>query len=552
MIIFQIHAQRQNREIPPNFLEDTLPVFSKFARELIRVIDQKLPDLNRETRRGIIHAIDDSIPRNHYNVDGRIRIQSPPSQETISLVIQEIRNFTAKIETGQLNTQNLEAINNLIRNRDMNLRTAIAVETIQSRDQNIREFVDREIANEQRTSTGLAHRITRIVQIAEGLGSRSEREAYLLIGQMIQNRDAREQRSRFAEAGSILETHGVEGLRFLEYNTRSQSPRELPEIIQMYRRRRREFSFQSAQNMITIIRGIRTFESELMGAARAQWGEDASFRVPIHRFDFSSEILQGRKNFGQLTVQAMQTMNELGLDHNNRELLFNFIYAISTIGEVATRELHNRTGIVHFARYTRHTLEEVLSNIVNTNRDQRPVALLAMNREADWNGAFYAQSEQIETLTRGYRLIIVENSTDQELFRRTIEAATRLGPIRALGFGGHGNAQSIQVGPDITNPSHMINISDTRNIGLLLGQNILTQDAAIFLMACKTGDTQNGQPIGQQISNSLEGRKLFAPNQPTRLDHFEFDQSGMIIDVVYGDPAAREQFQGRITPRRVQ
>jgi hypothetical protein len=555
MIIFQLHVRRErDLQLPRDFFNDTLPVFSTPARELIRAVDQNCPNLSRENRNRLIEIIGYAIPKNHTYIDDRIPVERPPSREEVNRTIQELKSFTLKLDRGEITTQTIETMLRLNQCGEFSLRSLVHLIRPYNADQNFREFIDRVTTDViiRARNPMLVIQIEEMVEVAQRMTQQSENEVYRLMGQLIQRAAPQNQGEIGIRAMSTFHQNSIEGLRFLEYNTRNSQHSELDliEVHGIYRQTQQFFTFERAQNMLSLIRGIRNFEQEINHNANARWGNDAGFDVYRTRFQFSDAILRGEMNFGQLTVRAMQTMNDLGLNHNNREILFNFIYAISTIGEVATRELHNRTGIIHFARYSRHTLEEVLSNVTNPNRDQRPVAVLIMNRDADWNGAFYQKSRQIETLTRGYRLVIIEDSNDQEALRRTIEVATRLGPIRAIGFGGHGNAQSIQIGPDRNNPNNLIDLSDTNNMGLLLDQHILTQDAVIFLIACRTGDRRGGRPIGQEISDSLSGRRLFAPDRSTALDHFEFDDNGIIVGVEYTDRGSQQLFQREAIPRR--
>ena len=558
MIIFQLQVRRErDPQLPRDFFNDTLPIFSNPVRELIRAVDQNCPNLSRENRNRLIEIIGYAIPKNHVYIDDRIPMERPPSREEVSRIIQELKSFTAKLDQGEITTQTIETMLRLNQSGGFSLISLAHLIRPYNADQNFREFIDR-IATDVRLRVRnpmLAIHIEQTVEIAQRMAPQVENEVYRLMGQIIQRGTPEGKEGRCGRAMSAFHQNSIEGLRFLEYNTRNQQHSEADEIEvrSIYQQTQQFFTFERAQNMLSLLRGIRNLEEEIDHDARVRWGSEAGFNIHRTRFNFSDAILSGQMNFGQLTVAAMRTMNDLELDHNNRELLFNFIYAISTIGETATRELHNRLGIVHFARYTRHTLEEVLANISTPNRDNRPIAVLAMNREADWNGAFYTRHREIDTLTNGYRLVIVEDTQDQTIFQRIIETATRLGPIKAIGFGGHGAADSIQMGPNRADPNQMIDLSDTMKMNLLLNRNILTPDATLFLIACSTGNTSSGRSIGQEISNSLDGRRLFAPDRPTALDHFEFDQNGEIANVVYRTEEAQRLFErGRMgqIPRR--
>lgn len=234
--------------------------------------------------------------------------------------------------------------------------------------------------------------------------------------------------------------------------------------------------------------------------------------------------------------QAQQMLRYLNLDDADPELRFNFAYGIATVGERVTVELYQRQRIVHFARYTQHTLEEVYDNINNPSGDPRPVCLLFMNQRADWNNAFYSQTQEIESLTRGHRLIIIETNSDEGFIRGWNETARALGPIRYWGIGGHASASMIQLGPNLDDSSATIDTTDLSRIqAQVRRRGLITSDAIGFILGCDSGNRRTREdmgPIAQRISRAVGGT-VYAPTEQTGIIGFQFDNQQRVVRPIY-------------------
>jgi hypothetical protein len=214
--------------------------------------------------------------------------------------------------------------------------------------------------------------------------------------------------------------------------------------------------------------------------------------------------------------------HELGED-NNEVNAVNFAYGIVAVGEHNVRELHQQLGMRFFMRYSRTTLRELVGNL--SESDSRPLLVAAFNKN-DWNSAFYREGMGIETLMRYYRVIIVEVSTEGELYDRIRSVPASSGRINTLLIAGHGQADSVQLGA----PDEAGRIDTTDGTELEGLRDHLAAHPLIVLISCSTGESDKA--VGHTIADGLRA-VVYAPVTPSTRTVFHLDSSGRIERVSY-------------------
>ena len=213
---------------------------------------------------------------------------------------------------------------------------------------------------------------------------------------------------------------------------------------------------------------------------------------------------------------------ELGEDGNEVNAL-NFAYAVSAIGESATRDLHNSLGIRFFMRYSRSALIEVQANLHLS--DGRPLLLAAFNKN-DWNSAFYREGMGLDPLLRHYRLIIVEVDSETQFYGRVRTLSGSHGRISAMVIGGHGLPDSILLGAQ----SETGRLDTTDGTELQAIRDSFVARPTVVLISCSTGE--NEKAVGAVIANSW-GAEVFAPVTPSSRTTFHLSSAGSIDRVSY-------------------
>ena len=254
------------------------------------------------------------------------------------------------------------------------------------------------------------------------------------------------------------------------------------------------------------------------------------FRDFMHRrYDY---IFRGGENAIQNIVSsfaiARRLLTELRENPTDNELVFNFAYAIANIGINKTRALANVNGIRYFCRYTTELLLETYQHtlgrvVIGEARGSRAY-LIAHGRD-DWNGSFYHNAGKNDVLRRGYRVVIIEDSNDNSLFRRALLMRRRVRMQFIDGtIAGHGNANGIQLGRRPGDATHLdVNDSEIRT---LLPQ-IFRPGGRITLISCSTGRNPRRYSIGELISDVL-GDVVYAPPINASLTGYTIDTTGRV------------------------
>ncbi|MDO8553701.1 MAG: hypothetical protein Q7S22_02750 [Candidatus Micrarchaeota archaeon] len=227
--------------------------------------------------------------------------------------------------------------------------------------------------------------------------------------------------------------------------------------------------------------------------------------------------------------------NSFNAFHAYRDPLMymNFAYAIATIGESKTRELYAKLGIEYFMRYKPETLEIVYTNLTSSKENQKPVLLVAFNKN-DHNGAFYFEGMRLKDLGKYYRLFIVEVDSEKDFYGKVSNLSSTFGKINTLVIGGHGKPDLIKLGKTkeeggkLTKDEAYLNLTDEEDMQSI--RRYLVSAPTVILVSCSTGENQKS--IGALLSRVWDAR-LYAPSSPSLQTFYDLNREGKITGVSY-------------------
>ncbi len=218
---------------------------------------------------------------------------------------------------------------------------------------------------------------------------------------------------------------------------------------------------------------------------------------------------------------------ELASDKNNVELCLNMAYALATIGEERAKELNSYFGIEYFARYSAETLEILHANIHPRHQAEKPLLLAVFNKN-DGNGAFYSEGQELEQLTKYYRLLVVEVDTEDKFYGFIADIPASYGRISALIIGGHGKPEEVLMGADTEKGKiDLTDISELETVRASFIANLI-----VILVSCSTGS--NPKSLSAMLSKAWNARS-FAPRIPSSKTHYHLLKSGKISTVSYSE-----------------
>ena len=207
----------------------------------------------------------------------------------------------------------------------------------------------------------------------------------------------------------------------------------------------------------------------------------------------------------------------------DEEIVTNFAYGFSQLGEKKTLALNKELGIRYFCRYSKETLTEVYKNYISdVRKNEQPVLLVVFNKN-DWNGAFYQEGRRIDKLLKGYKTIIAEKDHEGAFYWAIRKTAKRVGKIDTLVVGGHGTRFEINLGKENDEKSN-ISIDDADELKSL--REYFVDFPVVVLDSCSTGSYENFA-IGEVISKALNAT-VFAPEFPTNIAEYVLDPKGRV------------------------
>jgi hypothetical protein len=169
--------------------------------------------------------------------------------------------------------------------------------------------------------------------------------------------------------------------------------------------------------------------------------------------------------------------------------------------------------------------------------DPRPLAVVAYSPE-DWNQAFL--NSQFHRLTRGYRVVYFEASTDEAL-REGILRATESSQAALLVLGAHGSQHLMALGADdpargaplAAETAYLSEIDVTEWVARGVGAR-LVEGAPVVLKSCKTGLGREEPNVANALATVFPGNRIFAPITSTN-NQMVLDDDGRFVAPGYFD-----------------
>lgn len=192
------------------------------------------------------------------------------------------------------------------------------------------------------------------------------------------------------------------------------------------------------------------------------------------------------------------------------------------------------------SRYPVSILRHMQKGYESAERQGKPTALVVIGKN-DWNSAFQTDSKLYETLLKGYNVHIYEVATEKDFLSTVDEFGKQGAKIDFMVIGGHGYPQGINFSSVRTDPDQAyLDTSDGSELENL--EQYFSKDANISLMSCSTGKGGAGADnVANTISKALGGIKVFAPNKPTSIRSYLYNESGKVIGVEYNDEGVEEE-----------
>ena len=192
-------------------------------------------------------------------------------------------------------------------------------------------------------------------------------------------------------------------------------------------------------------------------------------------------------------------------------------------------------------RYEPSFLCAMMEGYKSPERAHKPTALILIAK-GDWKAAFDRRTALDDELLFNYNVHIFEVAKKQDMLHAMRTLGENIAPsgkkIDMLVIVGHGSQSSIEFAeapsPSATLRAHSIP-------WLASYKSYMSDDATIVLDSCSTGKGgESGKNVAAGLSLTL-GTRVFAPNKPTALTRFVYDDRGRVVDVKYRDADAKEQ-----------
>ncbi len=242
------------------------------------------------------------------------------------------------------------------------------------------------------------------------------------------------------------------------------------------------------------------------------------FRIPQKNIErFLSET-----NF----QKAKQLMQKLKIKDPTGEEVINFAYGMVMFGTEKVVKLYNNFGIEYFMRHSDKIIDEMCARIDEKYTSEKPVLLIAYNKD-DWNGAFYLNNTKVEELTRYYRIVLIEMSTEDEFYNQVANVARDYGQIDTVVIGGHGKPDGILLDRRYDEKGQL-DLTDKKELRKL--RKYFVDEPTVILDACSTG--AKGDSMGEMISEVWNAH-LFAPEIEASIKEYTLQDDGKILGVEY-------------------
>ncbi|MFH1361089.1 MAG: DUF4116 domain-containing protein [bacterium] len=198
-----------------------------------------------------------------------------------------------------------------------------------------------------------------------------------------------------------------------------------------------------------------------------------------------------------------------------------------------------------FRYFSLSQIQEIIDNRRTIRPDNRPVAVVVTAR-SDWNNAFQ-NSETIELLQRGYRVVPYEARQDTDLYQAIREVGESQ-PISLLVIEGHGNPSSTEFDDnDIdAEETDMLDLSDEQEMRGL--DRFMAEDSIIVVSSCSTAQGgREGDNVANMLGRVFPTSTIYAPRNDFSSLRFEFDGEDRVVGAQLSDQG--EDFTYILRPR---
>ncbi len=257
--------------------------------------------------------------------------------------------------------------------------------------------------------------------------------------------------------------------------------------------------------------------------------------------DINEESIAKSKEFIEklnLATALKKDKNLKQIDVKDFEILMNFSYAITIIGEEKAKVLHENYGMVYFARYAEKMLNHLYESAANPEYKKDAPVLLAVFNKNDWNQAFYWDGHMLKKFLKYYNVMVFETDDEDGFYNAISSTAKKYRPINTLIVAGHGYRTHVNFGVG-GGEEKDIDVKDEEELKKLKGD--FEDNPTIIMISCFTGYDEDG--IAAELSDIWDGT-AWAPDKVTNLKNIIIDKQGKIATIKYGKNATNKFVNG--------
>ena len=174
------------------------------------------------------------------------------------------------------------------------------------------------------------------------------------------------------------------------------------------------------------------------------------------------------------------------------------------------------------------TLFELIKNRLTANvPDGRPLAVVIYPK-TDWNTAFEQSAYELQRMTKTYRVLYYEVSSDEQLVE-SFREATSGEKASLVKIGGHGVVNALHLGEGESEDRYL-DTKDVAEMKKMMGR--IEKNGHLVLLSCSTGyERDKGKKnLANFISRFFPAVTIYAPILPDYI-RVLFDEKGFFYDV---------------------
>jgi hypothetical protein len=236
----------------------------------------------------------------------------------------------------------------------------------------------------------------------------------------------------------------------------------------------------------------------------------------------------------------------LNSEKNDFENLMN-----ANVNEIIDR-LYEEYNITHFGRYSAKMLRYLydlsktdemsnsdkdgkINNLNKKIRNKSESTFIFVYPHHDYNGAFYSDSKNTDYIMDKGKTLIVEASSDVELYLMLEKMHKKHGKFDYIFIGGHGEPTKITLGKE-NKPYSYLDVTDydiMEKIGELMNKK--NKNRSLILVSCSTGDEKSTRSIANIMASASKVPYVFAPENPFSKYSLEFKDKRIKVAYAKGN-----------------